>query len=136
MALGKLLRTVVTSVELNEIAVLVVVSGTCSEAYLTLWQRCEHIGCIHVRTVLVDVPKEHTRNGMVAERAVVVEVSLSIVAAVAGVLTRVAKHRLRWVTLRSLYIRECTVIVLSIALQLVMVEVERTESSTLRPVLK
>ena len=104
MALGKLLRTVVTGIELDEVAVLVVVCGTCSETNLTLWQRSEHIGCIHVRAVLVDVPKEHTRNGMVAERAVVVEVCLSIVATVAGVLTRVAKHWLRRIALRRLHV--------------------------------
>ena len=136
MTLGKLLGTVVTCVELNQVAVLVVVCGTCCETNLALWQRREHIIYKDVGVILVDVPEEHTRNGVVAEASVVVEVCLSIVAAVAGILTRVAEHRLRRVALRSLHVGIGAVFVLGIVLQLVMVVVERAESGTLRPVLE
>ena len=136
MTFGELLRTVVTGVEFNEVAVEVVVSSTGCEAHLALRQRTEHVRKSGVAVILVDVPEQHSGHGVGTERAVVVEVELTVVAAVTGAATSVAQHGLSRIAHGRSGIGIRTVIILRITLHRVEVIVHVTVVGRARPVLE
>ena len=73
---------------------------------------------------------------MRTERAVIVKVSLPVVAAVSGIGSAVAQHRLRRIAHRNSGIGKGAVLVLSISLQGIEVIVHITIVGSLRPVLE
>ena len=84
MTFGKTFRSVITCIKFHHIAILIVVRKSCGQTHTTFGQRRQEVVItIYIGVVLVNVKQGHTTNCMIAKAAVIVQVCLEIVPAVA-----------------------------------------------------